>query len=129
MPAAISCVTIPVDDLAKSLAFYRDGLGMTPEEQDEDSAAFDLDGVYLILLNRSEFGVFVESVGHRPAPKGQSESILTYFCNAREEVDALLNKAKAAGATLSPAEDEEGAYSGYFTDPDGHVWEVLFDPG
>lgn len=129
MPAAISCVTIPVDDLAKSVAFYRDGLGMTPEEQDEDSAAFDLDGVYLILLNRSEFGVFVESVGHRPAPKGQSESILSYFCNSREEVDALLNKAKSAGATLSPAEDEEGAYSGYFTDPDGHVWEVLFDPG
>jgi catechol 2,3-dioxygenase-like lactoylglutathione lyase family enzyme len=63
MPAAISCVTFPVDDLAKSLAFYRDGLGLTVEESDEEHAAFDLDGVY----------------------------------------------------------------SGYFTDPDGHVWEVLFD--
>jgi predicted lactoylglutathione lyase len=129
MPVAISCVTVPVDDLAKSIAFYRDGLGMSPEEQDEDSAAFDLDGVYLILLNRSEFGVFVESVGHRPAAKGQSESILSYFCGSREEVDAVLNKAKSAGATLSPAEDDEGVYSGYFTDPDGHVWEVMFDPG
>jgi hypothetical protein len=129
MPAAISCVTVPVDDLQKSLAFYRDGLGMTPEEADDDHAAFDLDGVYLVLLDRSEFGVFVESVGHRPSPKGQSEAILSYFCDARADVDTLMAKAKAAGATLSPTDEEEGAYSGYFTDPDGHVWEVIYDPG
>jgi hypothetical protein len=129
MPAAISCVTMPVDDLKKSLAFYRDGLGMTPEEADEDHAAFDLDGVYLVLLDRSEFGVFVESVEHRPAAKGQSETILSYFCNERGDVDALMAKAQAAGATLSPAEEDDGVYSGYFTDPDGHIWEVLYDPG
>jgi len=127
MPAAISCVTVPVDDLQKSLAFYRDGFGLTPEEQDEDHAAFDLDGVYLVLLNRSDFGVYVESVGHRPAGRGSAETILSYFANSRDEVDQLLNKAKAAGATVSPAEDDEGVYSGYFTDPDGHTWEVLFD--
>ena len=57
MPAAISCVTVPVDDLQKSIAFYRDVLGLTAEEQDEDHAAFDADGVYFVLLNRSEFGV------------------------------------------------------------------------
>ena len=53
MPAAISCVTVPVDDLQKSIAFYRDGLGLAPEEQDADHAAFDLDGVYLVLLAAS----------------------------------------------------------------------------
>jgi len=127
MPAAISCVTVPVDDLQKSLAFYRDGLGLTPEEADEDHAAFDLDGVYLVLLDRSEFGVYVESVGARPASRGNAETILSYFASSREEVDELMAKAKAAGAQSSPAEDEEGVYSGYFTDPDGHTWEVLFD--
>lgn len=127
MPAAISCVTVPVDDLQKSLAFYRDGLGLSPEEQDEDHVAFDLDGVYLVLLNRSDFGVYVESVGHRPAARGAAETILSYFAESRQEVDGLLAKAKSAGATVSPAEDDEGVYSGYFTDPDGHTWEVLHD--
>jgi predicted lactoylglutathione lyase len=127
MPAAISCVTVPVDDLQKSIAFYRDGLGLAPEEQDADHAAFDLDGVYLVLLDRSEFGVYVETVGHRPAARGSAETILSYFAESRAEVDALLAKVKGIGATVSPAEDDEGIYSGYFTDPDGHTWEVLHD--
>jgi predicted lactoylglutathione lyase len=127
MPAAISCVTVPVDDLQKSIAFYRDGLGLAPEEQDADHAAFDLDGVYLVLLDRSEFGVYVETVGHRPAARGSAETILSYFAESRGEVDALLAKVKSIGATVSPAEDDEGIYSGYFTDPDGHTWEVLHD--
>lgn len=129
MPAAISCVTVPVDDLQKSIAFYRDVLDLTAEEQDEDHAAFDADGVYFVLLNRSEFGVYVEGVGHRPAAKGSAETILSYFTESRGEVDALLSKAKGAGATVTAAEDDEGMYSGYFTDPDGHTWEVLHDPG
>jgi predicted lactoylglutathione lyase len=41
----------------------------------------------------------------------------------------MMAKARGAGATVSPAEDDEGVYSGYFTDPDGHTWEVLFDGG
>jgi predicted lactoylglutathione lyase len=127
MPAAISCVTVPVDDLQKSIAFYRDVLGMSPEEQDEDHAVLDADGAYLVLLQRSEFGVYVESVGHRPAGRGSAEAILTYAAGDRGEVDTLIAKAKSAGATVSPAEDDEGLYSGYLTDPDGHTWEVLFD--
>lgn len=128
MPAAISCVTLPVDDLSKSTAFYK-GLGLSPEEQDEDHVAFNLDGVYLVLLSRSEFGVYVEGVGHRPAGKGQSEAILSYFAETRGEVDQLIAKAKGAGANATAPEDDEGVYSGYFTDPDGHTWEVLYDAG
>jgi catechol 2,3-dioxygenase-like lactoylglutathione lyase family enzyme len=79
MPAAISCVTVPVENLQKSIAFYRDGLGLTIEEQDEEHAALDLDGVYLVLLERSEFGTYVERVGHRPAARGAAETIISYF--------------------------------------------------
>ena len=128
MPAAISCVTLPVDDLNKSTAFYK-ALGLSPEEQDEDHVAFNLDGVYLVLLNRSEFGVYVEGVGHRPASKGQAEAILSYFAESRGEVDQLIAKAKGAGGAATAPEDDEGVYSGYFTDPDGHTWEVLHDAG
>lgn len=127
MPAAISCVTFPVDDLQKSIAFYRDGLGFTVEEQDEEHVAFDADGVYLVLLDRSEFGTYVEKVGFRPAARGAAETIISYFAENRGEVDAFMAKAKAAGATISAASDDEGVYSGYFSDPDGHTWEVLFD--
>ncbi|MDZ4691493.1 VOC family protein [Terricaulis sp.] len=127
MPVAISCVTLPVDDLQKSLAFYQNVMGFSPDEQDEDHAAFDVDGVYLVLLNRGDFSVYVEGVGHRPAARGQSESILSHFAESTGEVDALIAKAKGAGATVSEAEDDDGVYSGSFTDPDGHVWEVLYD--
>lgn len=127
MPAAISCITLPVDDLQKSLAFYQNGLGLTPEEQDEEHAAFDVDGVYLVILDRSEFGTYVEKVGHRPAARGSAETIISYFTESKAEVDAIMTKAKGAGATVSAASDEDGVYSGYFTDPDGHTWEVLFD--
>ncbi len=127
MPVAISCVTLPVDDLQKSLAFYQNVMGFTPDEQDEDHAAFDVDGVYLVLLNRGDFSVYVEGVGHRPAARGNSESILSHFAETTGEVDALIAKAKGAGATVSEAEDDDGVYSGSFTDPDGHVWEVLYD--
>jgi predicted lactoylglutathione lyase len=127
MPAAISCVTIPVDDLKKSIAFYRDVMGFAVDDQDEMQVTLDADGVYLVLLERSEFGVYVESVGHRPASRGNAEVLLSYFTESKGEVDSLLAKAKGAGATTSSAEEDEGSYSGYFTDPDGHTWEVLFD--
>lgn len=129
MPAAISCVTIPVDDLQKAIAFYGAGLGLSPEEKDDEHASFDLDGVYLVLINRSDLGVFVEEVGLRPASRGQAGAILSYFTETRGEVDSVLAKVKAAGATVTAAEDDEGTYSGYFTDPDGNAWEVLFDGG
>lgn len=129
MPAAISCVTFPVDDLQRSLKFYRDGLGLTVEESDEEHAAFDLDGVYFVILDRSEFGTYVEKVGYRPAARGAAETIISYFADSKADVDAFMAKAKAAGAQLSAASDEDGVYSGYFTDPDGHTWEVMYDEG
>jgi predicted lactoylglutathione lyase len=125
MPAVISCVTVPVDDLQKSLSFYR-AIGLEPVENDEEHVAFDLDGVYLVLLDRSEFGTYVERVGHRPAGRGSAETILSYFAESKGEVDQIIAKAQGAGATVSAGRDEEYGYSGYFTDPDGHTWEVLF---
>ncbi|MFT3727951.1 MAG: VOC family protein [Terricaulis sp.] len=126
MPAAISCVTVPVDDLQKSIAFYRDGLGLAVEESDEDHAVFDLDGVYLTLLDRSGFNAYVEPVGVKSAAKGNASMIISYFTDSKGDVDAFIARAQKAGATVAaPAEDEDG-YSGYFTDPDGHAWEVLY---
>jgi predicted lactoylglutathione lyase len=126
MPAAISCVTIPVDDLQKSIAFYRDGLGLTAEETDEDHAVFDLDGVYLTLLDRSGFNAYVEPIGLRSAAKGNAGMIISYFTDSKGDVDAFIAKAQKAGAKVAAAAEDEDGYSGYFTDPDGHAWEVLY---
>ena len=127
MPAAISCVTFPVDDLQKSVGFYQNALGLTVEEQDEDSAIFDVDGISLTLMQRSEFGTYVERLGHRPAARGAAEMILSYFTESKGEVDALMAQVQRAGGQVVAASDDDGVYSGYFTDPDGHTWEVLFD--
>ncbi len=127
MPAAISCVTFPVDDLQKSVAFYQNALGLAVEEHDEDSAIFDVDGISLTLMQRSEFGTYVERLGHRPATRGAAEMILSYFTESKSEVDTLMAQVQRAGAQVVAASDEDGVYSGYFTDPDGHTWEVLFD--
>lgn len=127
MPVSISCVTVPVEDLQKSIAFYRDGLGLSIEEQDEEQATFEVGDAYLVLLERSEFGTYVERLSHRPAARGAAEAILSYFADTKEEVDAVMAQAQRAGAQIVAASDEDGVYSGYFTDPDGHTWEVLFD--
>jgi predicted lactoylglutathione lyase len=127
MPASISCVTFPVDDLQKSIAFYRDGLGLSLEESDDDSAIFDVDGISLTLMSRSEFGTYVERLNHRPAVRGAAETIMSFFTDSKSEVDAVMGQAQRAGAQIVAASDEDGVYSGYFTDPDGHTWEVLFD--
>ena len=127
MPAAISCVTVPVENLQKSIAFYRDGLGLSVEEQDEEHAAIDCDGVYLVLLERSEFGTYVERLGHRPASRGAAETIISYFTESKAEVDAVMAQAQKAGAQIVAASDEDGVYSGSFPAPDRHTWEVLFD--
>ncbi len=123
MPAAISCVTLPVDDVNKAVAFYGAAFGITPDDRDDDQASFDLDGVFLVLTKRGDFGDLVDNA----APKGAVSAVLSYFTEARGDVDSVLNAAKGAGGAVSAAEDDEGSYSGSFTDPDGHVWEVLYD--
>ena len=104
MPAAISCVTLPVDDLNKAVAFYSAALGVSPEDRDDDNASFDLDGVYLVLAQRAVFEDLVDN----PAPKGAASAMLSYFADSPAEVDAVLKAADAAGASVSDAEDDEG---------------------
>jgi uncharacterized protein len=132
-------ITLGVGDLERSLAFYR-GLGLespgvigTEFEGDETTPAgtaamFDLEGgVTLALYPRTELAkdanvTFGEGV--------TGEFSIGHLAASREEVDALLARAKAAGATLTdePHERPWGIYSGYFRDPDGHLWEIIWNP-
>jgi catechol 2,3-dioxygenase-like lactoylglutathione lyase family enzyme len=139
MEARIHVITLAVADLERALAFYRDGLGLhTPgvvgsEHVGDDTTAagavamFELDdGLILALYPRGELAKDAEI----PRQEGQSgEFSLGQLVSSRAEVDALLTEAEAAGATVSRARDRPwGIYSGYFRDPDGHLWEVIHNP-
>jgi catechol 2,3-dioxygenase-like lactoylglutathione lyase family enzyme len=134
-------MTLAVDDLERALAFYRDGLGwesngvVGTEFHDERSGAdgaiamFHLaGGLILTLYPRSELA---RDAGVAYAAAKTGEFSLGHAVTGRADVDALIARAEAAGATvLDPARDRPwGIYSGYFQDPDGHLWEIMHNPG
>jgi uncharacterized protein len=135
----VHVLTPAVDDLERSLAFYRQlglessGIVATEFPGDEENAAgdiaiFELDwGFLLAVYPRSELAKDAKIT--QPPPTSGSFSI-GHAVASREDVDAVLDAAEAADATVTvKAYDRPfGVYSGYFQDPDGHLWEVLWNP-
>lgn len=127
MDQRLSLVTLGVDDLTRARAFYEDGLGWHAADAPEGVVFYQLPGMAFALWSRSELAADAR------APVDGTFSGIALACNQRteDEVDRVLAQAERAGARiLKPAERAEwGGYSGYFADPDGHVWEVAFNPG
>jgi catechol 2,3-dioxygenase-like lactoylglutathione lyase family enzyme len=136
----VNVITLAVRDLEKSLTFYRDGLGLpakgivgaefkgSEREPAGAAALFELrGGLLLMLYPRSELSKDANLPVTGPSAV---EFSLGYAVPRREAVDELLRRAEAAGATLTDAPHERpwGIYSGYFLDPDGHLWEILWNP-
>jgi uncharacterized protein len=134
MQALITLITLGVDDLEKSLRFYRDGLGFPTEgivgQQFEYGAVafFQLQsGLRLALWPRKSIA---HDTGLTVAARSPTDFTLAHNVRSKDEVDAVMAQVKAAGATIiKPAHETFwGGYTGYFQDPDGHVWEVAFNP-
>lgn len=134
MRPTIRVITLAVEDLERSLAFYRDGLGLPTEgivgTEFEDGAVvfFELnDGLKLALYPRS---ALAKDAGVTASAPSASEFSIGHTVGSREQVDAVMEQARGAGATVSdPARDRFwGGYSGYFQDPDGHLWEIAWNP-
>ncbi len=128
MEQRISMIGLGVRDLAAARAFYLDGLGWRPAEGSNENITFiDAGGVTLSLYPRD---LLAEDAQVDPSGEGFRGVSLAHNTRSREEVDAVLATAVAAGARLvKPAEDVFwGGYSGYFADPDGHLWEVAWNP-
>jgi catechol 2,3-dioxygenase-like lactoylglutathione lyase family enzyme len=130
----ITVLTLGVDDLEASLRFYRDGLGLATEgivgQEFEYGAVafFDLQpGLRLALWPRASIA---HDAGLSVAPPSATDLTIGHNVNSKEEVDAVMAEAGRAGATIvKPAQDTFwGGYAGYFQDPDGHVWEVVWNP-
>lgn len=127
MRPVISVITLGVADVPRARAFY-EALGWPLKGEPEDQVAFfRTTGSVLALYALAELA---EEAGQRPAPAGAIRMTLAMNVESREAVDAALGEAVAAGGTLlQPAQDRFwGGYSGYFADPDGHAWEVAYNP-
>lgn len=134
MRARITVITIGVDDLERSLRFYRDGLGLQTEgiigtEFEHGAVAFfDLQvGVKLAIWPRNSIA---HDSGIPSSPPSPTEFTLGHNVSSKAEVDAVMEQARGAGAVIAkPAHDTFwGGYAGYFQDPDRHLWEVVWNP-
>jgi len=127
MEKRLGVVTLGVRDLGASRRFYEHGLGWPRDSGTEAIAFYQLGGLILALY---EWGALAEDAGVPAAGEGFRGLTLGYCARSRDEVDAVLAKAKAAGAAIkvAPRDTFWGGYDGYFADPDGHLWEVLWNP-
>jgi catechol 2,3-dioxygenase-like lactoylglutathione lyase family enzyme len=128
MKPYISLITLGVSDLARSTAFYRDGLGL-PQEGDFDGVMFfKLRGTWLSLFPRDELA---KDAGVSDVGSGFGGFSIAHNVSSTGEVDDVLARAQAAGAKLiKPAQEAFwGGYHGFFADPDGFVWEIAWNPG
>jgi uncharacterized protein len=134
MKPRVSVITLGVDDIERAVAFYRDGLGLRTDgiigtEFEHGSVAFfDLQqGLKLAVWPRRSLA---HDTGLEVSPPGATDLSLGHNVADRAQVDAVMAQAEAAGATvLKKAQDTFwGGYAGYFQDPDGHIWEVVYNP-
>lgn len=127
MDPRISIVTLGVEDLAESTAFYRDGLGWPQVESDGNIAFFETTGPTLALYPRE---ALAEDATVPADGEGFRGVTLAHNVETKAAVEEALEDARSAGAeVLKPAQETDwGGYSGYFADPDGFLWEVAWNP-
>jgi uncharacterized protein len=134
MKPRVTLITLGVDDLQKAVDFYRDGLGwpspgiVGTEFEIGAVAFFELQaGLKLALWARENIA---KDAGIGRSPRSATEVTLAHNVNSAGEVDAAMEKARRAGAKIVKAAEKTfyGGYAGYFADPDGHLWEVAWNP-
>ena len=127
-------LTLGVNDLEKSLSFYRDGLGLPTEGIIGQESEYGLvvminlqSGLTLALWPRTSIA---KDSGLALQPPSATELTIAHNVGSEEEVDAVLEQARQAGATMVKAAGKTfwGGYAGYFQDPDGHLWEIATHP-
>jgi uncharacterized protein len=134
MKPRITVLTLAVDDVERALRFYRDGLGLPSEgiigsEFEYGAVAFfNLEGgLRLAVWPRASLA---HDSGMKKTPPSATEFSIGHNVASESEVDRVMDQAGKAGARIvKPAQKTFwGGYAGYFQDPDGHLWEVVFNP-
>ncbi|MBR8652719.1 VOC family protein [Achromobacter sp. Marseille-Q0513] len=134
MKPRVTVIALGVEDLEVSLRFYRDGLGLSTDgivgTEFEHGAVVFLDlqsGLRLALWPRTSIS---HDTGLTATPINPTQMTLGHNVSSRSEVDTVMGQASMAGARIikPPHDTFWGGYSGYFQDPDGHLWEVVWNP-
>ena len=126
--SAISVVTLGVTDIERSERFYTEGFGLEHARPPKGIVYFKLAGTLLALFPRDDLARYA---GVEPTlPGGFSGTTLSCNVGSRAEVDALTHRAEAVGATVikAPETVSWGGYCSWIADPDGHLWEIVWNP-
>jgi catechol 2,3-dioxygenase-like lactoylglutathione lyase family enzyme len=132
--ARISVLTLGVADLERSVKFYRDGLGLHTQgivgrEFEHGAVAFFqlIGGSKLALWAQADLA---HDSGLPTTPISSTAASIGHNVRTRDEVDEVMEQARLAGAEIvkAAADTFYGGYAGYFADPDGHLWEVVWNP-
>jgi hypothetical protein len=127
MDQRVSLITLGVADLARSTRFYEQ-LGWHGQEMQE-TVFFQAGGQAFVLWGRDKLAA---DAGVEDEGAGTFGGVtLAHNVESREEVDAIVRAAEAAGAEVTKSAQDTfyGGYAGFFRDPDGHVWEIAWNPG
>ena len=128
MEPRISIITLGTRDMAQSVAFYRDGLGWETDYKPSDGIAFfNLPGTWLGIYPWDALAEDAKLPSHEIKFGGIT---LAHNVRSKKEADSVFQQAIDAGATILKAPEDAfwGGYSGYFADPDGHPWEIAWNP-
>jgi len=134
MKPRLSVVTLGVRDLDRALRFYRDGLGLATEgivgTEFEGGAVVFIPLQHGLVLALYPMDELAGDANVAVADDGPPRFSLGHNVGSKDEVDAVMAQASAAGATITRAAYDRvwGGYTGYFRDPDGHLWEVVWNP-
>jgi uncharacterized protein len=134
MKTRMTVLTIGVDDLQRSLAFYGDGLGLPTEgivgQEFEHGAVAFFDLQPTLKLATWARDNLAHDTGLKKTPPSATEFSIGYTLPSQRDVDEVMARAAKAGAKIvkPPQKTFWGGYSGYFQDPDGHLWEISFNP-
>lgn len=134
MRPRIKVLTLAVEDLDRSLAFYRDGMGLLTggivgtEFEHGAVVFFEMNDELILALYPRPF--LAKDANIALTPPSSAELSIGHNVATREEVDAIVEQAERAGARVTdpPRDRFWGGYSGYFADPDGHLWEIAWNP-
>ena len=127
MDQRVSLITLGVENLERAKQFYENVLGWTAAESPPEVVFFDLNGVVLSLF---EHGNLAKDMGVAPDMAAYRGFALAHNVKSKEDVDAIFAHLKRHGVTIEkePQKAFWGGYSGYFSDPDGHKWEIAYNP-
>ena len=130
MEQRLSMITLGVADLERAVAFYEDVVGWKAVSGSSEIAFFDLGGVVFSLYAHDDMAKDMTMAAGDRGDDAYQGFALAHNARSIEEVDSIFSRLKDKGARIvtQPRKVFWGGYSGYFSDPDGHMWEVAYNP-